>query len=174
MGDETIRQKQEVVQGARALGSLGRKYTGGLIGRLQEPLAHLTTAGKAVAAAAAALVLLSIGLILFDASHFSVSPDRTAEILVQKVNVRQAPTTGSGVLAQAVNGDRFLVLGSQEDWTNVRSADGRVTGWIASSLLSVDQRRSFIYRYEMKGYVLLLIFSAAALFGALRLGRRRA
>lgn len=171
MGDETINQKREVVQGARALGSLGQKYVKGAGDRLLAPLAHLTTVGKSVAGAAAVVALLSLGLVVFDASQMDVEADKVAIVDTQTVNVRKSPTTKAKVLTQAHNGDRFEILESSDKWTNIRSADGEMSGWIATSLIRTKTGRTFVYRYDMKGYILIFLAAIAAFVLALRLGK---
>jgi SH3-like domain-containing protein len=172
MGDETINQKKEVVQGAKALGSLGQKYVKGSRDRLLTPVAHLTVAGRYAAGAAAAIIILSAGLILFSASSVSVETDKMAVIDSQTVNVRKSPTTKAKVLTQAHNGDRFEILESEEKWTNIRSLDGQRSGWVANSLIRTKTGKTFVYRYEMKGFIMLLLAAVAALVLALRLGKR--
>ena len=169
MGDETINQKKEVVQGAKALGSLGQKYVKGTRERLLAPVAHLTTVGKYVAGAAAAVALLSVGLIVFDASNVDVEADKTAIVDTQKANIRKSPTIKAKVLTQAQSGDRFEIVESGEKWTNIRSADGKLSGWIATSLLRTKTGRTFVYRYDMKGYILILLVAVIAFVFALRL-----
>jgi len=171
MGDETINQKKEVVQGAKALGSLGQKYVKGTRERLLAPVAHLTTVGKYVAGAAALVAVLCAGLIVFDASNVDVETDNIAVVDTQKANIRKSPTTKAKVLTQAQSGDRFEIVESGEKWTNIRSADGKLSGWIATSLLRTNTGRTFVYRYDMKGYILILLAAVIAFIVALRFGR---
>jgi len=173
MGDETINQKREVVQGAKALGSLGQKYVKGTGNRLLAPVAHLTTVGKYAAGVAAAVVVLSVGLILFDASNVDVETGNIAVVDTQTVNIRKSPTTRAKVLNQAHSGDRFEILESGEKWTNIRSADGELSGWIASSLLRTKTGKTFVYRYDMKGYILIFLAAVIAFVLALRFGRTK-
>ena len=172
MGDETINQKKEVVQGARALGSLGQKFVKGSRDRLLAPVAHLTTVGRSVAGVAVAIIILSAGLILFNASSVEVEADKMAVIDSQTVNIRKSPTTKAKVLTQAHNGDRFEIMESGEKWTNIRSADGEQAGWVANSLIRTKTDKTFVYRYDMKGYILIFLGALTALVLALRLGRR--
>ena len=171
MGDETINQKKEVVQGAKALGSLGQKYVKGSRDRLLAPVAHLTTVGRSIAGATAAVALLSAGLILFNASRVAVETDTMAVIDSQTVNVRKSPTTRAKVLTQAHNGDRFEILETGEKWTNIRSLDGQRSGWIANSLIRTKTDKTFVYRYDMKGYILIFLGAIGAFVLALRLGQ---
>ena len=172
MGNETINQKREVVQGAKALGSLGQKFVKSRRDRLLAPVAHLTTVGRSVAGAAATVALLSAGLILFNASSVAVEADKTAVIDSQTVNIRKSPTTKAKILTQAHNGDRFEILESGGKWTNIRSADGEESGWVANSLIRTKTSKTFVYRYDMKGYILIFLGALTALVLALRFGRR--
>ena len=169
MGDQTIIQKKQVKEGVKALGSLFQKYLKGILDRLLTPLAHLTTLGKSIAGTAAVVALLCVGLIIFDASHLALETGKVAVITGKTVNVRQSPTTKAKVLTQAHNGDRFEIVGSEKKWKNIRSMDGKLTGWIASSLIEPKTGRTFVYRYDMKGYILVLIVAIAAFIVALRL-----
>ena len=101
MGDETINQKKEVVQGAKALGSLGQKYVKGTRERLLAPVAHLTTVGKYVAGAAALVAVLCAGLIVFDASNVDVETDNIAVVDTQKANIRKSPTNKAKEIGRA-------------------------------------------------------------------------
>ena len=172
MGDETINQKKEVVQGAKALGSLGQKFVKGSRDRLLAPVAHLTTVGRSVAGAAVAIIILSAGLILFNASSVEVEADKMAVIDSQTVNIRKSPTTKAKVLTQAHNGDSFDIMEVTDKWTNIRSADGEQAGWVANSLIRTKTSKTFVYRYDMKGYLLIFLGAIAAFVLALRLGRR--
>jgi SH3-like domain-containing protein len=154
------------------LGSLGQKYIKGSGNRLLAPVAHLTTVGKYVAGAAAAVVILSAGLIVFDASHMNVESDKIAIVDSQTVNIRKSPTTKAKVLTQAHNGDRFEIIESRDKWTNIRSADGERSGWIATSLIRTKTNKTFVYRYDMKGYTLILLAAMVAFVLALRLGKK--
>jgi hypothetical protein len=171
MGDETINQKKEVVQGARALGSLGQKYVKGGRDRLLAPVAHLTTVGRSVAGVAVAIIILSAGLILFNASSVEVEAEKMAVIDSQTVNIRKSPTTKAKVLTQAHNGDSFEVMEVTDKWTNIRSVDGEESGWIANSLIRTKTSKTFVYRYDMKGYLLIFLGAFAALVLVLRLGK---
>ena len=169
MGDQTINQKKLVKEGAKALGSLFQKYLKGILERLLTPLAHLTTLGKSIAGTAAIVALLCAGLIVFDASHLALETGNGAVITGKTVNVRQSPTTKAKVLTQAHKGDRFEIVGSEKKWTNIRSLNGKLAGWVANSLIEPKTGRTFVYRYDMKGYILLLIVAIAAFIVALRL-----
>jgi SH3-like domain-containing protein len=162
-------QKKQVKEGAKALGSLFRKYLKRIQDRLLTPLAHLTTLGKSIAATAAGVALLCGGLIVFDASHLNLETGEMAVITGRTVNVRQSPTTKAKVLTQTHRGDRFEVVGSKKKWKNIRSMDGKFTGWVAGSLIETKTGRTFVYRYDMKGYILVLLFAVAAFVAALRL-----
>ncbi|MES1927019.1 SH3 domain-containing protein [Salinisphaera sp. T31B1] len=50
------------------------------------------------------------------------------------VNIRARPTTNSDVVFQARRGDTVTVIGQDDDWREVRFANGR-TGWVAGFLL---------------------------------------
>jgi len=169
MGDETINQKKEVLQGAKALGSLGQKYVKSSRDRLLTPLAHLTTVGRSIAGAAAVVALLSAGLILFSASSVTVEADKIAIVNTQKANIRKSPSTKAKVLTQAQSGDRLEIIESGEKWTNIRSAEGKLSGWIATSLIRTKTDRTFVYRYDMKGYILILLAAVIAFVVATRL-----
>ena len=169
MGDETINQKKEVVQGARALGSLGQKFVKGGRDRLLTPLAHLTTVGKYVAGTAAFVAVLCGGLIVFDASNLDIETDNIAVVDTQKANIRKSPSTKAKVLTQAQSGDRFEIIESGEKWTNIRSVDGEESGWIANSLIRTKTDKTFVYRYDMKGYILILLAAVIAFVVATRL-----
>ena len=169
MGDQTINQKKQVQEGAKALGSLLQKYLKTILDKLLSPLAHLSTLGKSIAGTAAVVAFLCAGLIVFDASHMAFETGNGAVITGKTVNVRQSPTTKAKVLTQAHKGDRFEIVGSEKKWTNIRSMDGKLTGWVANSLIEPKTGRTFVYRYDMKGYILLLIIAIAAFIVALRL-----
>ena len=56
----------------------------------------------------------------------------------------------------------------------LRSTDGELEGWIASSLLDTKTERTFVYRYVLKGYILALIGAMIAFFFALQLKEDKA
>ncbi len=59
----------------------------------------------------------------------------TVEIRSESANIRQSPTTNSGVVAQAARGDELVVLEKKDPWYKVKTSSGDV-GWVHSSLLS--------------------------------------
>jgi len=173
MGDQTIMQKKQIVDGIKALGSLLQKFVKRVQGRLLGRLDHLTTAGKTTAAVAAGVAVICAGLIAFDASHLGIVTGKTAIVTGKTVNVRKSPTTRAKILTQAHKGDRFEIVGSKETWTNIRSLDGKVTGWMANSLFKTKEDRTFVYRYDMKGYILFLVAAVVAFLVALRLKEKK-
>lgn len=169
MGDETVMQKKQIVEGAKAIGSLLKKSFKRTLDWMLSPLSDLTIMGKSVAVAAVIAALVCAGLIFFDASHFELVRDQSAIVTGKTVNVRSLPTTKSKILARVNAGHSFVVIGSEEKWTQLRSTDGKLEGWIASSLLDTETERTFEYRYVLKGYVLAFIVSIVVFFFALKL-----
>ena len=53
-----------------------------------------------------------------------------------RVNLRAGPGTGNAVVGQLVLGDAAEVLGDQDGWYQIRTADGAVSGWIFGKFLS--------------------------------------
>jgi len=174
MGDETLTQKKQVVEGAKAFGSLLRKYFKRVLDWTLSPLADLTILGKFLAGAAACAVVIFAGLTIFNASHFDLQRDQTGIVTGKTVNVRSSPTTKSKILARVNAGHTFAVIGSEDKWMQLRSTDGELEGWIASSLLDTKTERTFVYRYVLKGYILALIGAMIAFFFALQLKEDKA
>jgi hypothetical protein len=56
-----------------------------------------------------------------------------------RVNLRAGPGTGNAVVGQMVFGDAAEVIGTQDDWFQIRSADGTVAGWIFGKFLSAQK-----------------------------------
>ena len=65
------------------------------------------------------------------------SPVSTASVEVQKstVNIRQEPSTDSGVVTKVSKGDKLKVLDSNGSWYKVETASGE-KGWVYSSLVN--------------------------------------
>lgn len=169
MGEMTVLQKQEVAKGAQAMGSLMGRYAKRKSERVTSPLKTLSFWGQILAVAAALAMLVSAGLVIFDASHITIDRGRVAFVAADTVNVRNAPTTRSQILTKAHYGDRFTVTGRKGEWTRLTSSRGDVTGWISSSLLTTESARTFVFRYEMKGYMISLVISLLVVFFALRM-----
>jgi len=169
MGDLTVMQKQEAARGAQAVGAIMGRYAKRKSGQVTSPLGSLSFWGKALSVAAVAVAIMCIGLTALDASRMNV--DRTQKAVVSRdtVNLRQSPSTGAAVLAKIHSGDRFDIVGSKNGWTKVRTTDGKLTGWISSVLLDTRTVRTFVLRYEMKGYVTIFIIALAVVFFALRM-----
>lgn len=53
-----------------------------------------------------------------------------------RVNLRAGPGTGNAVVGQLALGEAAEVLGDQDGWYQIRTADGAVTGWIYGKFLS--------------------------------------
>ena len=174
MGDLTIKQKKEVAQGAKAFGSIAQRYTGNFSKWVLTPFSGLTTLGKVLAGLSAAVILVGGALILFDASHFDLESDQSAVITGKTVNIRSQPTTRSKVQARVNAGYRFTVTGSEGKWKRVQTTDGKLEGWVADSLLDMNPGKTFVYRYDMKGYFLAVIIAMIVLFAASRLKEGKA
>ncbi len=169
MGDMTIKQKKEVAQGAKALGSIAQRYTGYFSKWVATPFSGLTTLGKALAGISVIVILVGGALLLFDASDFDLERDQSAVVTGKTVNVRSNPTTKSKVQARVNAGFQFTVTGSEGDWTRVATTDGKMEGWISNSLLDLNVGKAFVYRYEMKGYFLAVIIALIVLIVSFRL-----
>lgn len=59
---------------------------------------------------------------------------QTVEISSESANIRQAPTTSSSVVTQAIRGDELVILEQKDPWYKVETSSGTV-GWVHSSLL---------------------------------------
>ncbi len=76
----------------------------------------------------------------FDAANFwpqtSVADSGSGSVVVQSqtANIRQEPTTKSGVVTQAHSGEKLKVLGKQDSWYRVETESGS-TGWIFANLV---------------------------------------
>ena len=169
MSELTVMQKQE----------MGRIDRGFLIkvprsakrksDRITSPLATPSFWGKALSVAAVAVAILCIGLAAMDASRMNVDRSQKAVVARDTVNIRQSPSTGAAVLAKVHSGDRFDIVGSKSGWTKVRTPDGKMTGWISSVLLDTRTVRTFVMRYEMKGYFTAFVIALLVVFFALRM-----
>jgi len=76
--------------------------------------------------------------VTFESSTFwpevSVLTERV-EVRSETANIRQSPTTNSGVVTQAARGDELVVLEKKNPWYKVKTSSGDI-GWVHSSLLS--------------------------------------
>ncbi|MDF1536866.1 MAG: SH3 domain-containing protein [bacterium] len=169
MGDLTVMQKQEVAKGAQAIGAMMGRQAKRRAEKLTSPLPTLSFWGKVLAVTAFAASLAFAGLIVLDSSHVAVDRGKAAIVARDTVNVRQGSSAGSGIVEKAHQGDRFSVTGSRGDWTRVRSSDGSVEGWIASSLIDTKTAKTLTLNYEMKGYATALLICMAIVFFALRM-----
>jgi hypothetical protein len=127
-----------------------QRYNGNFAKCQLTPFSGLTTLGKTLAGLSAAVILFGGALILFDASHFDLERDQTAVVIGKTVNVRSQPTTRSKFQARVHAGYRFTVTGSEGKWKNVQTTDGKLEGWIASSLPGMNTGKTFVYRYEQQ------------------------
>lgn len=72
----------------------------------------------------------------------AVAPAQTANLWYvtgSRVNLRAGPGTGNAVVGQLFLGDATEVLGDQDGWYQVRTADGAVSGWIFGKFLAEQQ-----------------------------------
>ena len=76
----------------------------------------------------------------FDSANFwpqmSVANGGSGRVVVQSqiANIRQEPSTRSGVVTQAHSGEKLKVLGKQDSWYRVETESGS-TGWIFANLV---------------------------------------
>lgn len=171
MGDLTVVQKKEMLKGAQAMGAIAGRYAKKKSDRLVSPLSELSFWGKTLAVLAAAAAVAFAALVIFDASHIRMDQGQIATIARDTVNVRQSPTTKAGVIVKAHSGDRFNIVNTSGKWTRIRTSDGKVSGWIASSLINTGTSKTLVYRYEMRGYVIYFIVAMMVMFFALRMRR---
>ena len=171
MGDLTVMQKQEMAKGAQAMGAIMGRYAKRKSDQITSPLATLSFWGKVLSVVAVMIAITCIGLAAFDASQVNVDRGQKAIVARDTVNVRQSPSTGAAILSKAHSGDRFSIVGSKSGWTKVRSDDGKMTGWISSTLLDTKTVKTLVMRYEMKGYFITFIIALFVVFFALRMKR---
>jgi len=169
MSELTVMQKQEMARGAQAMGAIMGRYAKRKSDRITSPLATMSFWGKVLSIAAVAVAISCIGLTAFDASQINVDRGQKAVVARDTVNIRQSPSTGAAVLAKVHSGDRFDIVGSNSGWTKVRTSDGKLTGWISSVLLDTRTVRTFVMRYEMKGYFTAFVIALLVVFFALRM-----
>ena len=169
MGDLTVMQKQEVARGAQAIGAIVGRQAKRRADKLTAPLPTLSIWGKILAVSAFAAALGFAGLIVFDSSHVVINRGQEAVVARDTVNLRQAPTTGSGIVKKAHQGDRFAVTGANGKWTRIQSADGSSQNWIATSLIETRSAKTLTINYQMKGYATALFICMLTVFFALRM-----
>ena len=169
MGDMTVIQKQEIARGAEAMGAIVGRYAKRKSERVISPLGTLSFWGKVLAVVAAGVMLTSMGMIFVDASDVAVEHGQIAVVARDTVNVRQSPSTSSAVVIKARSGERFNIGGAKGNWTRVQSPDGKITGWIATSLVNTRTARTLNFQYEMKGYFTAALIAMIVIFFALRM-----
>ena len=169
MSELTVMQKQEMARGAQAMGSIMGRYAQRKSDQLILPLGTLSFWGKVLSVTAVAVAFTCIGLATLDASRTSVDRSLKAVVARDTVNLRQSPSTGGTLLAKVHSGDHFDIVGSKSGWTKVRTADGKLTGWISSVLLDTRTVKTFVMKYEMKGYFTAFLIALAVVFFALRM-----
>lgn len=169
MGDMTVLQKQEVARGAEAMGAIMGRYAKRRTEKVISPLGTLSIWGKILAVVAAGVMITGFGMMIFDASDIKVDHGKVAVVAKDTVNVRQSPSTSSTVIIKSRSGDRYNVVGTRNNWTRVRTTDGTVTGWIATSLLETRTARTLNLQYEMRGYFTISLIAMLVIFFALRM-----
>jgi len=169
MGDMTVMQKQEVARGAEAMGAIVGRYAKRKGESVISPLGTLSIWGKLVAIVAAGVMVTSIAMIFIDSSNVAVQHGKIAVVARDTVNVRQSPSTSGAVIIKARSGERFNITGGRDSWTRVRTADGKISGWISSSLLNTRTARTLNFQYEMKGYFTIAVIAMIVIFFALRM-----
>ena len=168
MGELTVMQKQDVAKGAQAIGAIVGRQAKRRADKLVAPLPTLSIWGKILAVSAFVAALGFAGLIAFDSSHVVINRGQEAVVVRDTVNLRQAPTTGSGIVEKAHKGDRFAVTGTNGKWTRIRSADGG-ENWIATSLIDTRSAKTLTINYQMRGYATALLICMLTVFFALRM-----
>ncbi len=171
MSDLTVVQKREIAQGAQAMGAIARRYARRRSHKVVSPLSTLSFWGKSLAVSGALAAIAFAGLVVLQSSQIATESGQVGIVARETVNVRQTPSTKSNVVLKAHSGDRFNITNSSGKWTKVRSTDGKTAGWIASSLINTDTAKTFVYRYEMKGYGTYFLISMFVVFFALRMKR---
>jgi len=169
MGDLTVVQKKEVAKGAQAMGAIAGRFAKRRSDQLVSPLSTLSFWGKILAVLAFGAAIASAGMLIFDSSHIAIDRGQMGIVARDTVNVRQGPTTNSGIVTRAHSGDRYNIVSSSGKWTKIRSSDGRMSGWIASSLINTSTAKTLVYRYEMRGYALYFIVAMMVVFFSLRM-----
>jgi hypothetical protein len=171
MSELTVMQKQEMARGAQAMGSIMGRYAKRKSDKLTSPLGTLSFWGRVLSVTAVTVAMTCIGLAALDASRMNVDRSQKAVVARDTVNLRQSPSTGGTLLAKVHSGDHFDIVGSKSGWTKVKTADGKLTGWISSVLLDTRTVKTFVMRYEMKGYFTAFLIALAVAFFALRMKR---
>jgi TonB family protein len=67
-----------------------------------------------------------------------VPPEETVRVTASRLNVRSQPTTAGATVARVKKGERLLVLGRDEDWVQVKLADG-TSGWVSGAYVRKDE-----------------------------------
>lgn len=73
----------------------------------------------------------------------STSPEETVTTVqsaVDGLNVRSGPSITFPIISQMNQGDAFPLVNKEGDWVELRLSD-RVTGWVSSQFLSLDQQK---------------------------------
>ena len=169
MGDMTVFQKQEIAKGAEAMGAIVGRYAKRRTQKVISPLGTLSIWGKIFAIVAAGVMVTGIGMMVFNASNIEIEHGKVAVVTSDTVNVRQSPTTNAAVIIKSRSGDRYNILGTRDNWTRVRTSDGKITGWISTALLETKTARTLNLQYEMRGYFTVSLIAMIVIFFALRM-----
>jgi uncharacterized protein YgiM (DUF1202 family) len=108
-------------------------------------------------------------MMIFNASNIDIKHGKIAVVARDTVNVRQNPSTTAAVIIKSRSGDRYNVIGTKDNWTRVRTSDGSISGWIATSLLETRTGRTMNLQYEMRGYFTISLIAMVVIFFALRM-----
>jgi len=66
--------------------------------------------------------------------EFSLLENEVVRVVSTSANIRETPSTSSGIVTMVHSGERLSVLESQGSWFKVRTEDGEV-GWVYSNLV---------------------------------------
>ena len=76
-----------------------------------------------------AVFVLIISLLFAFQNYKTVQKDRTAIIFVDKVEIKNAPSTSSEAIFELHEGTKVVILDELDNWKKIKIADGKV-GWI--------------------------------------------
>jgi uncharacterized protein YgiM (DUF1202 family) len=164
MGDETRVQVREVKKGAVAMGGIVERYMIRLLGPLGRKVQAATQAGRAMALAGIAAIVVSVVLIFANALSFRTEIVKGVLVVSKPVaNLRAKPSTAGKVIAKAEKGETVSYLSSSDSWYKVRASAG--TGWISQDMVERRGKKAVVITYEMKGYGIVFL-AGLALFVA--------
>ncbi|MGA1825651.1 MAG: hypothetical protein ACMUIP_13410 [bacterium] len=130
-----------------------------------------TSLGKLLALAGLIAAISAVLLTQKYALKYSFKNSKYILVTSATANIRASDSTKAKVLFKVKKGARLIQKGESKEWWHVQRKGWKRAGWISKDIAKLQKKKVLLVRYEMKGYVLILLASFIMIYAGLCLRR---